>query len=137
MRLVNLLIACLIFFSCSDSLTNYNEVSLDKEFSLGVGESAIISQHGITIKFKWVDDDSRCPMDVLCIWAGNAVVVLELKESNRNEQSIKLNTFLNPKSIEYSDLIIELKELTPYPKSSEKISADDYVAKLIVKKKEN
>jgi len=122
---------------CSDSLTNYHEVSLDKEFSLGVGESAIVSRHGVVIKFQTVEEDSRCPMDAICIWAGNAVVVLQLKESNRNEQNTKLNTFLDPKIVGYSDLIIELKGLSPYPQSDVIINPNDYVAKLVVKKKEN
>lgn len=136
-KLKIILLLGFLSLSCSDSLTNYHEVSLDKEFNLGVGESAIISQHGVVIKFKTVEEDSRCPMDVLCFWAGNAVVVLELKDPDRNKQTIKLNTYLEPKNVEYSDLIIKLKALTPYPKSNEIINPDDYVAKLIVKKKEN
>jgi hypothetical protein len=137
MKLITLLLISLIVFGCSDSLTNYHEVSLDEEFSLKVGESAIVSSAGITIKFKSVDEDSRCPIGLLCFWAGNAVVVLELKDSDRNKQTIKLNTYLEPKNVEYSNLIIDLKDLTPYPKSDEIIDPDDYVAKLIVKKKEN
>lgn len=126
-----------VSLSCSDSLTNYHAIPLDKEFNLGVGESAIISQHGVVIKFKTVEEDSRCPIPLACFVAGNAVVVLELKDSDRNKQTIKLNTYLEPKNVEYSNLIIDLKDLTPYPKSDEIIDPDDYVAKLIVKKKEN
>lgn len=137
MKLVYLFIVCSIIYGCSDSLTNYHDVPLDKEFSLRVGESVIISKQGITIKFKSVEDDSRCPMDAICIWAGNAEVVLELKYSGRREQTVRLNTNLYPKNIKYSNLLIDLKDLTPYPKSDETINPDDYVVKLIVKKKEN
>ncbi|HAB53126.1 MAG: hypothetical protein A2315_16405 [Ignavibacteria bacterium RIFOXYB2_FULL_35_12] len=124
-------------FNCFDSITNYNEVSLGEEFSMRVGESAVISNYGVEIKFDSVAEDSRCPTDAMCIWAGNAVVILQLKESDRNEQSVKLNTFLNPKDVEFSDLIIELKGLSPYPQSDVIINPNDYVAKLVVKKKEN
>lgn len=136
-KLKIILLLGIVSFNCSDSLTNYHEVSVDKEFNLGVGESAIISQHGVVIKFKTVEEDSRCPIPLACFVAGNAVVVLELKDSDRNKQTIKLNTYLEPKNVEYSNLIIDLKDLTPYPKSDEIIDPDDYVAKLIVKKKEN
>lgn len=136
-KFIFLLVLSFVTFSCSDSSVNYDEVELDKEFSIKVGESAIVSQKGIIIKFKSVEEDSRCPIGLRCFWAGNAVVVLELKDSKRDKQTSKLNTYLDPKSVEYSNLIIDLKDLTPYPKYHEIINPADYVARLVLKNKVN
>lgn len=135
-RLLSFL-ACISLLSCSDSLTNYHEVSLDEEFSLGVGESAIFTKHGVVIKFESVNDDSRCPIGAICVWEGNATVVLELKNSNGDTLTSNLNTSLEPRVVEFSDLTIELKNLVPYPKLDETINPNDYVARLLVKNKED
>lgn len=127
----------IISIHCSDSLTNYYEVLLDKEFSLRVGEIAVIIQEKLTIKFKSVEEDSRCPIDAVCVWAGNAAVSLELKDSQQDGQIVTLNTYLEPQNIEFSNLILALKELKPYPKTNEIINPKDYIVNLTVKKKEN
>jgi hypothetical protein len=123
--------------NCSDSSTNYIEIELDKEFEIKVGDSAVLANQGLIIKFKAVTEDSRCPMDAICVWAGNAAVNFDLKNSTGDQLSTRLNTFLDPKSIDFSDVVITLTELNPYPKSTEQINPDDYIAKLIVKNREN
>ena len=84
-----------------------------------------------------VTEDSRCPINAICVWEGNASVTLELKNSISDQLITRLNTNLDPKSIDFSGVIITLTELNPYPKSNESINPDDYVAKLIVKTGEN
>jgi hypothetical protein len=98
-----------------------------------VGNSAILSNKSIIMKFKAVTEDSRCPIDAICVWAGNAAITLDLKNSIGDQLSIKLNTYLDPRSIDFSGVIITLVELKPYPQSTEQINPNDYVAKLIVK----
>lgn len=135
-RILSFLIVFL-FSGCLENLTNYNEVPLNEEFEIRYGESVHISQYGVTIKFAAVEDDSRCPIDAICIWEGNAIVVLKLTNSTGEEKTAKLNTSLDPKQVEFFSLIIELKGLKPYPKSDEIIEQKDYTAQLLVKKKEN
>ncbi len=43
---------------------------------LGVGESSV--WEGLTIEFTAVVEDSRCPIDVTCVWAGRVVVAVRL-----------------------------------------------------------
>jgi hypothetical protein len=121
--------------NCSDSFTNYIEIELDQEFEIKVGDSAVLANQGLIIKFKAVTEDSRCPIDAICVWAGNAAVTFDLKNSIGEKLSTQLNTFVDPKSINFSDLIITLTELNPYSKSTEQINPDHYIAKLIVKNK--
>lgn len=136
-KTIILLSLSILLIECSDSSTNYNEVELDKEFNIKVGDSAIISQQGIIIKFKTVSEDSRCPIEALCIWPGNATVILELKNSNGDTLTSNLNTSIEPKEVNFSNLITVLKGLTPYPQLDGTINSSDYIAKLLVKNKDN
>jgi hypothetical protein len=51
---------------------------VDKEFSLGIGQSASIDGEKLVIKFKAVLEDSRCPINVVCAWVGNGKVEFEV-----------------------------------------------------------
>jgi hypothetical protein len=136
-KLIILLSLSLLMIRCSDSLTNYNEVVLGKEFDLKVGDSAVLADQGLIIKFKSVNYYSRCPTGAICVWEGNAKVVLELKNSEGDTLTAKLNTSLEPRAVEFANITIELKNLSPYPKVDEIINPKDYVASLLVKNKEN
>ena len=48
------------------------DVALNREFRLRLGETARVS--GLLVTFTDVPQDSRCPLGVLCIWAGNGTV---------------------------------------------------------------
>jgi len=133
-RFIFLLSLSLLVIRCSDSSTNYNEVELGKEFEIKVGDSAIISQQGIIIKFISVNNDSRCPTGAICVWEGNAVVALELKSSKGDTLASNLNTSLEPKEVEFSNLTILLKSLAPYPILDTIINSKDYAATLLVTK---
>lgn len=119
---------------CSDSLTNYNEVVLDKEFNIKVGDSAVLANQGLIIKFKSVSDDSRCPIGLECFWQGNATVVLELKNFDGDTLTAYLNTFLEPRAVEFSKLTVALKDLAPYPILDSVINTSEYTATLLIKK---
>lgn len=133
LKSIFLLSFSLLLIRCSDSSTNYDEVELGKEFEIKVGDSAILNQQGIIIKFKSVNDDSRCPAGAVCFWEGNATITLELKNSIGDTISANLNTTLEPKEAEFSDLTILLKSLTPYPILDSVINPSDYTATLLVK----
>ena len=49
----------------------------DEPFSLAVGETVTADGTDLSLTFAAVPRDSRCPRDVTCIVAGEAVVVLE------------------------------------------------------------
>jgi hypothetical protein len=42
-----------------------------------------IPKKGFYIRLKEVVEDSRCPQDVTCIWAGQAVVIVEVYENKK------------------------------------------------------
>lgn len=89
-------------------------------------------ENNITIKFDGVSD-SRCPLDVICVWAGDGGVSLML--SNKLEQLHSfLHTALFPREINYNGYRIILKSLNPYPKSAGSIKLDEYNVDIIIKR---
>ena len=49
---------------------------------IGVGGSVKLSGQGIRISFDRVVEDSRCPGNVVCVWAGKAVIELTVTEAD-------------------------------------------------------
>lgn len=130
-----LLFAALLVFiqiACTDLSNNYNSRELNKEFLINAGEIVVIQDVGLVIKFDSVGEDSRCPIDAICFWEGNAQINLELKNTKGENLAAQLNTSLQPKLVTFSNFTIHLSGLSPFPKSGETIDPNLYIAKLIV-----
>jgi hypothetical protein len=57
--------------------------TLHQEFSLKINQRARISTVStiLNIKFSELVQDSRCPPGANCIWAGKAIIALEINDS--------------------------------------------------------
>ena len=111
-------------------------VRLNREFKLKAGEQVTLKRTRMRIKFVTVENDSRCPKDVTCVWAGNAAVQFRLSIGRRNKM-VTLNTSgssTGVREVEYQGYKVKLVDLSPYPLSKQKIAASDYVATLLVSK---
>ncbi len=51
---------------------------LGEEFTLAIGEAARLAGEELEIAFVAVTEDSRCALDVTCIWQGRVVAVVEV-----------------------------------------------------------
>lgn len=127
----NLLVISLLFFFTNAGCTNkQNEVSkkLGDTFQLKVSESVNFSDNGNTITAKLITiQDSRCPKDVQCIRAGEAIVILDLQIGDEIFKSLKVcigcekamgvteSTEIKTKSKTY---MLKLNSVDPYPQST-------------------
>jgi hypothetical protein len=100
-------------------------------FSLPVGKTAAINGSGTRIMFRQVREDSRCPTDVTCVWAGDAKIEVTVLRNGSPDDTKVLG--LNPPNNETTsgDLQIRFVGLIPVPRQSDK-SPRAYVAQLIV-----
>ena len=94
------------------------EVSQSGEITLKAGESKMIKDSGITITFKSVSQDSRCPEGVNCVWAGVATVEIEVTGRATRPLTLQLSTMDNESKgyktyVNYSGYNISLIDLTP------------------------
>jgi hypothetical protein len=82
------------------------------------------------LSFLGVRSDSRCPVDVVCVWAGNAEVEIGVALGMGPTVPYVLNTGLEPRDVTVGATRLTLVELWPAPLSGTTIPLDRYVAAL-------
>lgn len=102
-----------------------------QSFSLPVGKTATVNGTGVKITFTSVKDDSRCPTDVQCVWAGDAKVELKVERNGATETTILSLTPPNNETAS-GDLRIRFVGLLPVPRQADRDKPREYVAQLVV-----
>lgn len=92
----------------------YASAQAKRTVSLRVGEQKTAAGR-LHINFIEVTDDSRCPVDATCVWAGNAKVKLALSKGTSKTAVVELNSNLKPTAIEYLGSEITFVSLTRKP----------------------
>ncbi|MFL5482211.1 MAG: hypothetical protein ACJ8AK_08450 [Gemmatimonadaceae bacterium] len=102
------------------------------EFNLAVGKSATINGTDYRITFNRVTEDSRCPVDVQCVWAGDAKIELTLSRNGapRDTRVISVTPPNNEATV--GDVKVRFVSLAPTPRQSEPPASRPYVAQLLV-----
>lgn len=137
-RLISLGITCIVLLGWNAADANPQSkgrtqvARLGREFRLRARQQVTVKAESLRIRFVEVREDSRCPADVKCVWAGNAAVRLDVSIRGRGSKSLTLNTTGNSPPFDYRGYKIRLVELSPYPRSNRKIAAGDYVVTLLV-----
>ena len=108
------------------------QVQTNRQFEIVIGQEARVEGTAIVLRFGGVANDSRCPSDVQCVWAGNAVVGLSLREGEGPATDAALNTTLDPKITKFGGYTVKLVDLKPVPNTGKAISGGEYVATLEV-----
>ena len=106
-----------------------------KQVEVQIGHEIRIQNAGIKLKFIDLIEDSRCPTDTQCIWAGNAKIKISLSNAGRLRKIFDLNTGVKPQTILFAGYEIKIVRLTPAPASNIRIRKDGYVATFSVTKK--
>ena len=108
----------LAMVGCGTSGSTANEpvVTPPADVTLRIGESRTVA--AVTIGFVKVNEDSRCPSDVQCVWAGNAAVELSLASAGASPISRVINSGIDPKTIEEHGLRISFRQLSPAPRQA-------------------
>ena len=112
--------------------------------ALHVGET-LRYDLGLKVTFLAVRNDSRCPINAKCIWAGDAEVVLRVKAGNQAARRVILHTHLKPQTVVIpaqvfppgtagipKSYVIAIASLTPQPEAGKKTLQSDYRLKLAV-----
>lgn len=86
------------------------------------GENKFLKEYEMNVTFKGISEDSRCPKDVNCIWAGVAVAQVEFMGIATRPMTLNLATMDKAdknysKSANFNGYTISLVELVPYPTS--------------------
>ncbi|MBW3660910.1 MAG: hypothetical protein KY397_04675 [Gemmatimonadetes bacterium] len=142
-RTIPPLLSILLLLACSnDTPAGADErgelarsVYLGETFELAVGQRARIGESGLVIGFRGVREDSRCPVDVDCVWSGDGAVALGVSIGRSATRTVTLHTDLEPRAAAVGDLVVRLVALAPEPVSTRRIDPGEYVATLVVERR--
>ena len=101
-----------------------------REITLRMGEEKQVEGSVLWLAFGAVVEDSRCPIDAMCVWAGNAMVELGIHAGMGPTYPVRLNTTLEPRSAVWNGVRLTLLVLQPAPRAAQPIKTDDYVVKV-------
>jgi len=115
MRLAALALAA----ACATAAPPTVTAGLDQDFRLARGETAAVGPDGLTARFAAVVEDSRCPIGVMCIRAGEAKVQIQLRAPGVGDDVVILATEGGqPRYASFGDYDVRLVTLDP-PKRRE------------------
>ena len=107
------------------------QLQLNQAVDLAYGNVYCNPEYNIRISFDSIQD-SRCPMDVICIWEGNGRAKIHLQESG-NSSKFWLNTFSNfLTDTVINGLHYELMGILPYPHSDKEYQLEDYKVQVLI-----
>jgi hypothetical protein len=112
--------------------------TLGSEFTLKPGGTATVTDADLKLKLEKVTDDSRCPVDVTCVWAGDAVAVVRLIPTGAAEETKELHINRGtdrPGEVERDAFVVKFVRLTPTTHSRRPIPPEDYRATFLVQRR--
>jgi hypothetical protein len=130
-ELVLIFLTLSIALGCSHAPVAETGPALGERFSLRAGESASIRGEGAAITFERILTDSRCAVDVQCIWAGEARGAFRFEKRGGPALSFELDTNREPVR-EVGGYQVSLLAVSPGPKSTVRIAPADYRVELSV-----
>jgi type 1 fimbria pilin len=127
------------FTSCNTADENNPQLKISADYcdtiSIKVHETVHAGDESSTLTFNSVLEDSRCPADVVCIWAGNAKASFTFT-TDSGEETFLLNTLGGsdmPSDTVIGGFRIKLDGLNPAPISTNEIKPDSYEASVVIK----
>jgi hypothetical protein len=104
--------------------------------TLGVGQQKTVAAgNKFKIKFISVMEDSRCPADVKCVWAGNAKIKIQVSMAGGETKVFEINTTNGgPLGGQIDSYAVTLTSLTPARKSNKNIRSRDYRATIVIRR---
>ena len=103
----------------------------DTAITLGVGQTAAPEGAPAAVTLTDVHDDSRCPADATCVWAGDAAVTLEVRPAGGDAERVvlRLNT-PDARSARAAGLLLRFESLEPQPRTGRSIALGEYRVRL-------
>lgn len=117
MKLLALLCLPILLAACATTAT---PVASPPPGPARIGDTVYID--GPTVRPLEIIEDSRCPADVTCVWAGRVVIRAEIG-TGAGKQEVTL-TLGVPAPV--ADGVLMLRDVTPSPHSRKPIKPGDY-----------
>ena len=129
------LASVIVLTACAPATGTDIETALGKEVTLSPGRTVRISGQDLSLTFKAVTADSRCPTGVTCVWEGEAKCQVSVTLKGVASETVFT---VNGASDGYSQGTFSgyrgFFKLSPYPAVGKPIAAGDYRLLLKVEK---
>jgi hypothetical protein len=100
---------------------------LDVSLTITNGQTATLdASSGLAVRFDAVTEDSRCPIDAMCISAGQAVVKVTITSANVPTTVQIQSDPVNARAARAGIVRVEWKQLEPYPSFRNPVQPSDY-----------
>ena len=110
------------------------ETIKSETFTLRAGHQKRVARGELTIKFVNVIEDSRCPVGVNCIQAGNAKIQIKISDRRGQTKTMELSTNTDPKADRLGPYAITLVSLAPQPTKDDKPAQSRYTARFSIQR---
>jgi hypothetical protein len=108
--------AALSVSACAGTTSAPLEVSPGQTVQLRVGETASVTPGSVRVQLANLNE-SRCPSDVVCIQAGDAMSILTFNGAGA-QRTDTLYLSRQPRNVSYGGYRFEAVDVQPYPRSS-------------------
>lgn len=105
-------------------------VTAATEVTVRMGQEAAVGGSAVKIQLLRVPEDSRCPIDAICVWQGNAVVEVGIRAGMGPTVPLQINTDLEPRHADWHGLRLTVLELQPAPRAAKPTRQEDYAARI-------
>lgn len=116
------------------------KLDLEEPFSLNVStgaDEAFSTSSQIGIRLISVQD-SRCPKDVTCVWAGTVLVTLKTSEPGKEQLTFELSLGAGVETektyARWNENYLVLKSVEPYPITTDDLDANAHIVTLVLTK---
>jgi hypothetical protein len=129
-RLVLAALTPLLGAACADQVPGgpapaAQEVLADS-LVMAPGDAVVVGH--LWLAFLEVAEDSRCPIDVVCVWQGNAAVQIAVGLGRGPGVPRTLNTSEPDVPVEFGGYRVTLLQVRPAPQAGVPILSEDYRA---------
>ena len=100
-------------------------------FTLAPGQSAEVKRAETRITFREVREDSRCPVDVTCVWAGDAKVEIIISRTGVPDDTRTLSITPPANEALAGNLRLRFVGLTPIPRQADGNVPRNYLAEFV------
>jgi hypothetical protein len=116
---------------------SFTPALLDKPFSINEDQKTWIEDADLDLAFVEVTEDSRCPRTVMCIWAGQAKILMGLVNAGTGEDLGRAELTIGAGAGTFGPFRIKALELDPYPEDpSASGQRPRYTATVIITKEQ-
>ena len=126
----------MLITACSSSAYEYRKERLVTNVEVPLGEAELVANTSLSVKFDSIEQDSRCPINAKCLWAGVAIVNVTVINGEGGLKNIKLSS-VNYETFNTTEKVfgknIELIAVLPNPSAG--TGAKPEITKKLIKLK--